>query len=185
MWDFILCKYIIECGIFSPKSLKCFHIVLKIGYTTFSTLAMILLLCLSVVLPLIITGFHRSYCSCDLLALFLMTTLCLLTLGGWLPSVPKLSEVNRHLHFILCCTSVWGGGGGRETRTNPINNNEKQWEGKKRFLLNGDSRLEDTVLLSDWSTWSQSLLGYYREVLKPCVRKHDYIPVTGRETKGG
>ena len=75
-------KDITKSGIFSPKSSKCFCVVFKIGFITIPTLAMILLLCQSVVLPLIIAGLHRFYCMRYLLTLFLTTTLCLLTLEG-------------------------------------------------------------------------------------------------------
>lgn len=140
-------KDIVKSGTFSPKSSKCFCIVFKIGFIIIPTLAMILFLCQSEVLPLIIAGLHRFYCMRYLLTLFLTTTLCLLTLGGWLPSVPTPSELHRNLHFIFGYTSVWGG----EKRTKQINNSEKQWEGKKRFLLNDKHRLEGIFSLSYWT----------------------------------
>lgn len=92
-------KDTIKNGISSPKSSKCFCIVFKIGFIIIPFLAVILLLCQSVVLPLIIAGLHRFYCLWYLLTLFLMTMLCLLTLGGYYHLYPH--SQNHTEIFIL------------------------------------------------------------------------------------
>lgn len=48
----------------------------------------------------------------------------LLTLGGWVPSVPTQSEPHGNLHLIFWCARVWEG----EARTKHIDNSEHQWE---------------------------------------------------------
>lgn len=170
-------KDIIKGGIFSPKSSKCFCIVFKIGFIIIPTLSMSLL-CQSVILPLIIAGLHRFYCSRYLLTLFLMTTLCLLTLGGWLPSVPTPSELHRNLHFIFCDASVLRG----KKNKNKADNHEKQWEGKKKFLLNDEYRLEGTFSLSYWSPLGANLFWVVtKQYTNPTYTEYDYLLVTERD----